>query len=383
MPEKRSKGDMPEERSKGDMSEKRHKRDMPEERRKGDMPGKGDGKAKKYGDKKVQVISLAQLEEKVRDSREELLFQSICRLDPVYWSGVKLAEGFLYGAFSFHGGQNPENRASLAAFLLGKEEFILAVIEDEGGLFPPAKLWDGEEQPGKSCETAGWKVLEAPSRTARKTAESQEAGGQSSEGRGPGGLEMEEGLEQFFERILECGRQKTEKMERYLIELEREIVSGRISRDRNRNIFECKRTLTVWKNDYGRFLNVIEGINGLEQKKNEGQEQVLTEESACFFRVYENKLKGLTEETQFLYEELVHIREALDAALSYEQNRIMKVFTTVTTVFMPLSLIAGWYGMNFTGMPELGWKYGYAFAGGLSVLVILVCIWFFKKKKLF
>ena len=79
----------------------------------------------------------------------------------------------------------------------------------------------------------------------------------------------------------------------------------------------------------------------------------------------------------------MHIREALDAALSYEQNRIMKVFTTVTTVFMPLSLIAGWYGMNFTGMPELGWKYGYAFAGALSVLVILVCIWFFKKKKLF
>ena len=141
--------------------------------------------------------------------------------------------------------------------------------------------------------------------------------------------------------------------------------------------------LSVWKNDYGRFLNVVEGINGLEQKKNEGQGQVLTEESACFFRVYENKLKRLSEETQFLYEELVHIREALDAALSYEQNRIMKVFTTVTTVFMPLSLIAGWYGMNFTGMPELGWKYGYAFAGALSVLVILVCIWFFKKKKLF
>ena len=79
----------------------------------------------------------------------------------------------------------------------------------------------------------------------------------------------------------------------------------------------------------------------------------------------------------------MHIREALDAALSYEQNRIMKVFTTVTTVFMPLSLIAGWYGMNFTGMPELGWEYGYPFVGILSVLVVLVCIWFFRKKKLF
>ncbi len=94
-------------------------------------------------------------------------------------------------------------------------------------------------------------------------------------------------------------------------------------------------------------------------------------------------MRRLTEEIQFLYEELVHIREALDAALSYEQNRIMKVFTTVTTIFMPLSLIAGWYGMNFAWMPELDWPYGYLFVVVLSVLVILVCIWFFKKKKLF
>ncbi|GFI32027.1 cobalt/magnesium transport protein CorA [Lachnospiraceae bacterium] len=284
---------------------------------------------------KMRIITLKHLAQKDRDSREELLFQSIRKLEPAYWSGVKMAEDMMYGAFSFHESQNPENRASIAAFLLGKEGFLLAVSADEGGLFPQENQGDPEE------------------------------------------------LEQLFERILERGQQKTEKMERYLIEMEREIVSGRISRDRNRNIFECKRSLTVWKNDYGRFLNVVEGINGLEQKKNEGQGQVLTEESACFFRVYENKLKRLSEETQFLYEELVHIREALDAALSYEQNRIMKVFTTVTTVFMPLSLIAGWYGMNFTGMPELGWKYGYAFAGALSVLVILVCIWFFKKKKLF
>lgn len=289
----------------------------------------------------LQVISFGQLENKDRDSREELLYQSMCSLGPAYWSGVRVAEDCLYGAFHFHQGPKGENGASRASFLLGEEGLLLAVLEDTDGF-----LWqDTKEQ------------TDSPS--------------------------MEDGLEKLFERILGRGQQKTEKMEQYLIDMEREIVSGKISRDRNRNIFECKRTLTVWKNDYGKFLNIIQGINELEEKKKDGQGQVLAEESACFFRVYENKLKRLTEETQFLYEELVHIREALDAALSYEQNRIMKVFTTVTTIFMPLSLIAGWYGMNFAGMPELRWKYGYAFAGGLSILVILVCIWFFKKKKLF
>ncbi len=289
----------------------------------------------------LQVISFGQLEHKERDGREELLYQSMRSLGPSYWSGVRATEGGLYGAFHFHQGPKGEQGESRASFLLGEQGLLLAVLEDAGGLF--------------------W----------------QDANGQA------GSPAMEGGLEKLFEGILGRGQQKTEKMEQYLIDMEREIVSGKISRDRNRNIFECKRTLTVWKNDYGKFLNIIQGINELEEKKKDGQEQVLAEESACFFRVYENKLKRLTEETQFLYEELVHIREALDAALSYEQNRIMKVFTTVTTIFMPLSLIAGWYGMNFAGMPELQWKYGYAFAGGLSVLVILVCIWFFKKKKLF
>ena len=64
-----------------------------------------------------------------------------------------------------------------------------------------------------------------------------------------------------------------------------------------------------------------EGINGLEEKKKDTQKKILNEEAACYFRIYENKLRHLTEENQFLYEELVHIREALDAALSYEQKK--------------------------------------------------------------
>ncbi len=294
----------------------------------------------------IQVTGWEQLLNKERNSQEELLLQSMYKLEPVYWSGVRMAEDCLYGAFSFHEEQNGENKISRAAFLLGKQEFILIVLNDENRMFQQEAALEQKEKHMEHTST-------------------------------------EEKMERLFENFWKRGQQKAEKMERYLIDMEQEIVSGKINRNRNWNIFECKRTLTVWKNDYGQFLNIIEGINGLEQKKKEDQGQILTEESACYFRVYENKMRRLTEEIQFLYEELVHIREALDAALSYEQNRIMKVFTTVTTIFMPLSLIAGWYGMNFARMPELDWPYGYLFVVVLSVLVILVCIWFFKKKKLF
>ena len=64
------------------------------------------------------------------------------------------------------------------------------------------------------------------------------------------------------------------------------------------------------------------------------------------------------------------------------QNRIMKLLTVVTTVCMPLSLIAGWYGMNFMNMPELHWAYGYPAVIALSALVVGGCILYFREKHL-
>ena len=288
----------------------------------------------------VRIMDWEELWQKERNGQEELLMQSVRRLEPAYWVGVKLHEGCLYGSFCFHENSEVKRRIMSAAFLLNEQEFLMVVLKDEKHILPVHQL------PG------------------------EESG-------------MEGKLEAIFETILKQGQQDVERMEKYLIDMEREIVRGKINRNRNRSIFECKRLLTVWKNDYAQFLNLIEGINGLEDKKKETQGQILSEESACYFRVYENKMRRLTEDTQFLYEELVHIREVLDAALSYEQNRIMKLFTTVTTIFMPLSLIAGWYGMNFEGMPELHWRYGYLFVSVLSVLVVVACFWFFRRKKLF
>ena len=59
----------------------------------------------------------------------------------------------------------------------------------------------------------------------------------------------------------------------------------------------------------------------------------------------------------------------------------MQILTIVTTVFLPLSLLAGWYGMNFTGMPELSWKYGYPVIIAVSVIVVALSLWICRKKK--
>ena len=246
----------------------------------------------------VQIVTLKELE-------EEPLKQSMKKIKADYWSGVKLSENGIYGSFQMHNGRRV--RPLWAAFFIDNQRFVLTVIKDETNMLTEVK------------ETI-------------KT------------------VDLQEGIAAIFDSILATGQHVVEEMENYLINMEREIVAGNIDRNRNQAIFECKRTLTLWKNDYVQLLNVADGINGMGQ--------ALSEECACYFRVYENKVRRVSEQIQFLYEEVVHVREALDAAIAYEQNRIMKVFTTVTTIFMPLTLVAGWYGMNFNSMPELTWRYG-------------------------
>lgn len=271
----------------------------------------------------VQIVTLKELD-------EEPLKQSMKKIKADYWSGVKLSENGIYGSFQMHNGRRV--KPLWTAFFINNGRFILTVIKDETNMLAEVK---------EKIKT----------------------------------VDLQEGVAVIFDGILTTGQHVVEEMENYLINMEREIVAGNIERNRNQAIFECKRTLTLWKNDYVQLLNIAEGINGMGQ--------ALSEECACYFRVYENKVRRVSEQIQFLYEEVIHVREALDAAIAYEQNRIMKVFTTVTTVFMPLTLVAGWYGMNFNSMPELTWRYGYLFVGALSVAVVIICIIFFKKKKLF
>ena len=81
-----------------------------------------------------------------------------------------------------------------------------------------------------------------------------------------------------------------------------------------------------------------------------------------------------------LREYAMQVQDVYQSEIGIRQNNVMKVLTIVTTVFLPLTLIAGWYGMNFQNMPEL--KEGYPGVIALSVIVVIVCIIFFKRKKM-
>jgi magnesium transporter len=75
---------------------------------------------------------------------------------------------------------------------------------------------------------------------------------------------------------------------------------------------------------------------------------------------------------------VTQVREAYQAQEDINLNSIMKLFTVITAIFLPLTLIVGWYGMNFP-MPEYNLSFGYPLVIALSALVVAVCVGYFKK----
>ncbi|MDO7907381.1 magnesium/cobalt transporter CorA [Paenibacillus sp. JX-17] len=98
-----------------------------------------------------------------------------------------------------------------------------------------------------------------------------------------------------------------------------------------------------------------------------------------FSDVYENAVK--IAETFDTYRDLMgNLREAYQSSIANRANEIMRVFTAITTVFMPLTVITGIYGMNFDHMPELHTRYGYFFVIGVMVTLGLTMFYIFRKK---
>lgn len=107
------------------------------------------------------------------------------------------------------------------------------------------------------------------------------------------------------------------------------------------------------------------------------------ESSRQFFGFLGDKIDRLYHDASGMAEYVLQIRDIYQSRINAQQNKVMQVLTIVTTIFMPLTLITGWYGMNFKYMPELSMPYAYAAVAVIAAIVVIVEIIIFKKKKWF
>ena len=178
----------------------------------------------------------------------------------------------------------------------------------------------------------------------------------------------------FFEWLTTGDDRAFDSIEQEVMALEQALLSAG-KRDCVSEIISLRKRLMVLKKYYEQLWNVldilIENENGLIDRKNLRSFQML-------YRRTERRFQNVLN----LRESVTQVRESYEAEVDISLNTTMKIFTVVTTIFLPLTLIVGWYGMNFD-MPEYGWKNGYLFVSIISVLFLLAGILFFRKKKWF
>jgi magnesium transporter len=103
-------------------------------------------------------------------------------------------------------------------------------------------------------------------------------------------------------------------------------------------------------------------------------------ENRARIKILQRDILSLTDHSSFLSGKISFLLDAVLGMISIEQNGIIKIFSVAAVVFLPPTLVASIYGMNFDHMPELHWTYGYPWALGLMVLSAILPFIYFKRK---
>ena len=132
--------------------------------------------------------------------------------------------------------------------------------------------------------------------------------------------------------------------------------------------------MLLLQNYYENFMTIGEDLEM-------NHHHIFEDDDSRYFEIFTRRIERLSKNVEMLREILNQAHSAHQSREDYRLNKTMQFFTVVTTIFMPLTLIAGWYGMNFENMPELKSIYGYPAVIVLSCIVVIGLIVLFKKKK--
>ena len=189
-----------------------------------------------------------------------------------------------------------------------------------------------------------------------------------------GSITMERLIYAFLDSLIAKDNRVLENLEFRIHKLEESIFAGEADDTFNRTLLNHKTDLLHLRNYYVQFMDL-----GQELMNNEND--IFTEENLLYFKIFTDKAERLMQNTTMLADNVFQIREAYQSMLDANLNNTMKVLTIISSIFMPLTLITGWFGMNFEYMPLLKWKLGIPLVIVVFIAMITFMVVFFKKKK--
>lgn len=191
----------------------------------------------------------------------------------------------------------------------------------------------------------------------------------------PESVTLEKLIYSLLESTISRDGQALSRIEFEISEMEKQVVHGKATQSLSKEIYMRKRSLLLLRNYYEQLIELGEELQ-------ENENDIFADGALHYFALFTARAERLSGYVQMLCDSLNQLREAHQATLDYGLNNTMKLFTVITALFSPLALVVGWYGMNFSNMPELDWQYGYPFVVVLSISIVVVCLVLFKKKKL-
>lgn len=186
---------------------------------------------------------------------------------------------------------------------------------------------------------------------------------------------LERFLYDFLEQIICDDRKMLEGYDHTLDELEDQILDGN-TEGVLEQIAEIRNDLRDLKIHYTQLIDVC-------QELEENENHFFKDENERYFHLVAQRIERLLEMLLTLVDFTIQLREFCQSKIDEKQNRNLAFLTIISSIFMPLTLIAGWYGMNFKYMPELDKVWAYPLVFVVSVMIVVVCIVFFKKNKWF
>lgn len=184
---------------------------------------------------------------------------------------------------------------------------------------------------------------------------------------------LEKFMYDFLESIIHRDHQILQKFDNRLDAMEADIMAGK-AKDTIQEVSDIRSDLRDMRIHYSQLLDLC-------QELEENENEFFNEENERYFHLVCQRVQTLYDMTSSLSDYTSQIRDLYQTQIDLKQNRIMSILTIITSIFMPLTLIAGWYGMNFVYMPELKEPYAYPVVIAVSILIVILSLVFFKIKK--
>jgi magnesium transporter len=157
-------------------------------------------------------------------------------------------------------------------------------------------------------------------------------------------------------------------------DIETEIFAGEAREHVNIEVQQLKREILKVRRA---IFPLREVINRIEKTEN----PLILKRTITYYRDIYDHLIQVSENIDIYREMIWSLMDMYMTTISNRMNEVMKVLTIMSSIFIPLTFLAGIYGMNFKNMPELNYHYGYYVLIGVMFLMFLGLLFYFKRKK--